>query len=100
MNKIYIDSNCNLCVGYGHFLKNNNSNVVVANQLDLKAQDITRNELVYERSNEKYYANEAIIESIYDLGSIFKVVKLFKVFPTSFTYMLYKIFANNRYKFN
>tara|TARA_B100000902_G_scaffold309345_1_gene298714 strand:+ start:65 stop:367 length:303 start_codon:yes stop_codon:yes gene_type:complete len=100
LNKIYIDSNCKFCIGYGEFLKNKNSELVVAKQLDLKTQDITKDELVYERNNKKYYANEAIIESIYDLGSIFKVVKLFKVFPTSFTYMLYKIFANNRYKFN
>ena len=100
MNKIYIDSNCNLCIGYGEFLKNKNSNLVVANQLDLKTQDISKDELVYERNNEKYYANDAIIESIYDLGSFFKVVKLFKVFPTSFSYILYKIFANNRYRFN
>ncbi len=100
MNKIYIDSNCNLCIGYGEFLKNKNSNLVVANQSDLLTQDFIKDELVYERNNEKYYANEAIIESIYDLGSFFKVVKLFKVFPTSFSYILYKIFANNRYRFN
>ena len=100
MNKIYIDSNCNLCIGYGEFLKNKNSNLVVANQSDLMTQDFIKDELVYERNNEKYYANEAIIESIYDLGSFFKVVKLFKVFPTSFSYILYKIFANNRYRFN
>ena len=100
MNKIYIDSNCNLCVGYGDFLKNKNSKLVLANQLDLKREDITKDELVYERNNEKYYANEAIIESIYDLGNFFKVVKLFKVFPKSLSYILYKIFANNRYRFN
>ena len=100
MNKIYIDSNCNLCIVYGEFLKNKNSNLVVANQLDLMTQDFIKDELVYERNNEKYYANEAIIESIYDLGSFFKVVKLFKVLPTSFSYILYKIFANNRYRFN
>jgi predicted DCC family thiol-disulfide oxidoreductase YuxK len=100
LNRIYIDSNCNFCVGYGHFLKNKNSNLVVANQLDLKTEDITNDELVYERNNEKYYANEAIVESIYDLGSFFKVVKIFKAFPASFTYILYKKFANNRYRFN
>ena len=100
MNKIYIDSNCNLCIGYSEFLKNKNSNLVVANQLDLKIEDITKDELVYERNNKKYYASEAIIESIYDLGSIFKVVKLFKVFPKSLSYVLYKKFANNRYRFN
>ena len=99
MNKIYIDSNCTLCIGYGEFLKNRNSNLVVANQLDLKTQDITKDELVYESNNKKYYANDAIIESIYDLGSFFKFVKLLKVFPTSFSYILYKIFANNRYRF-
>ena len=100
MNKIYIDSNCNLCIGYSEFLKNKNSNLIVANQLDLKIQDINKDELVYERNNKKYYANEAIIESIYDLGNFFKVVKLFKVFPKSLNYILYKIFANNRYRFN
>ena len=89
-----------MCSGYGEFLKNRNSDLVLANQLELEKEDITKDEWVYERNNEKYYANEAIIESIYDLGNFFKVVKLFKVFPKSLSYILYKIFANNRYRFN
>ncbi len=100
MNKIYIDSECNLCSGYGEFLKNRNSDLILANQLDLDSQDITKDELVYERNNKKYYANEAIVESIYDLGSFYKSVKLLKLFPAKFSYKLYKIFARNRYRFN
>ena len=100
MNKIYIDSKCNLCSGYGEFLKNRNSDLILANQSDLKSEDITKDELVYERNNNKYYANEAIVESIYDLGSFYKVVKLLKLFPARFSYKLYKTFARNRYRFN
>ena len=100
MNKIYIDSECNLCSGYGEFLKNRNSDLILANQSDLKSEDITKDELVYERNNNKYYANEAIVESIYDLGSFYKVVKLLKLFPARFSYKLYKTFARNRYRFN
>ena len=100
MNKIYIDSECNLCSGYGEFLKNRNTDLILANQLDLESEDISKDELVYERNNKKYYANEAIIESIYDLGSFYKGVKLFKLFPARFSYNLYKIFARNRYRFN
>ena len=100
MNKIYIDSECNLCSGYGEFLKNRNSDLILANQLDLESVDITKDELVYERNNKKYYANEAIVESIYDLGSFYKSVKLLKLFPAIFSYKLYKIFARNRYRFN
>ena len=100
MNKIYIDSGCNLCSGYGEFLKNRNTDLILANQLDLESVDITKDELVYERNNKKYYANEAIVESIYDLGSFYKSVKLLKLFPAIFSYKLYKIFAKNRYRFN
>ena len=100
MNKIYIDSECNLCSGYGEFLKNRNSDLILANQSDLKSEDITKDELVYERNKKKYYANEAIVESIYDLGSFYKVVKLLKLFPARFSYKLYKTFARNRYRFN
>ena len=100
MNKIYIDSECNLCSGYGEFLKNRNTNLILANQLDLESEDITKDELVYERNNKKFYANGAIVESIYDLGSFYKVVKLLKLFPARFSYKLYKIFARNRYRFN
>ena len=100
MNKIYIDSECNLCNGYGEFLKNRNTDLILANQLDLESVDITKDELVYERNNKKYYANEAIVESIYDLGSFYKSVKLLKLFPAKFSYKLYKIFARNRYRFN
>ena len=100
MNKIYIDSECNLCNGYGEFLKNRNSDLILANQLDLESEDITKDELVYERNNKKYYANEAIVESIYDLGSYYRIVKLLKLFPAKVSYALYKIFAKNRYRFN
>ncbi len=100
MNKIYIDSNCNLCSGYGEFLKNRNSDLVLGNHLELEKEDITKDELVYERNNEKYYANEAIVESIYDLGSFFRVAKLFNLLPSRFSYVLYKIIANNRNRFN
>ena len=100
LNKIYIDSGCNLCSSYGDFLKNRNSDLVLANQLDLESPDIFKDELVYERNNAKYYANEAIIESIYDLGSLFKAVKVLKLFPPRFSYSLYKLFAINRHRFN
>ena len=100
LNKIYIDSECNLCSGYGEFLKNRNTNLILANQLDLESEDITKDELVYERNNKKYYANDAIVESIYDLGSFYRGVKLLKLFPSRFSYKLYKIFARNRYRFN
>ena len=100
LNKIYIDSDCSLCSGYGEFLKNRNSDLILANQLDLESEDISKDELVYERNNKKYYANEAIVESIYDLGSFYKIAKLLKLFPAKFSYKLYKIFARNRYRFN
>ena len=77
-----------------------NSDLILANQLDLESEDISKDELVYERNNKKYYANEAIVESIYDLGSFYKGVKLLKLFPAIFSYKLYKIFARNRYRFN
>ncbi len=89
-----------MCSGYGEFLKNRNSGLVLANQLELEKEDITKDELVYEKNNEKYYASEAIVESIYDLGSLFRVAKLLNLFPARFSYVLYKIFANNRYIFN
>ena len=100
LNKIYIDGNCKICSGYGNFLKNRNSDLILANQLDLDEEDITRDELVYEKNNKKYYANEAIIESLYDLGRYFKIFKLLKVFPARFSYILYKILAKNRYRIN
>ncbi len=100
MNKIYIDNECNLCSGYGKFLKKRNSDLILVNQLELKPEDITKDELVYERNHEKYYANEAIVESLYDLGSLFKFVKILKVFPARFSYLLYKLFAKNRHRFN
>ncbi len=100
MNKIYIDSNCKICCSYGEFLKNRNSKIILSNQLELEKEEITIDELVYEKNNVKYFANEAIIESLYDLGGLFKYIKLLKVFPKSFSYFFYKIFSNNRYRFN
>ncbi len=89
-----------MCSGYGEFLTNRNSDLVLANQLELEKEDITKDELVYEKDNKKYYASEAIVESIYDLGSFFKVVKLLNLFPARLSYLIYKIFANKRYRFN
>ncbi len=89
-----------MCSDYGEFLKNRNSDLILANQLELEKEDFTKDELVYERNNEKFYANEAIVESIYDLGSFFRLVKLLNLFPARLSYVLYKIFANNRYKYS
>ena len=100
MNKIYIDSDCKLCNGYGQYLKYRNSSLILANQFELGPIDISKDQLVYERNGQKYYANEAIVESMYDLGGLFRVFKLLKIVPQRFSYSLYKIFARNRYRFN
>ena len=89
-----------MCSGYGEFLKNRNSDLVLGNHLELEKEDIIKDVLVYEKNNEKYYASQAIVESINDLGSFFKVVKLLNLFPARISYVLYKIFSNNRYRFN
>ena len=40
-----------MCSSYGEFLKNRNSNLILANQLDLDNEDIAIDELVYEINN-------------------------------------------------
>ena len=98
MNKIYIDTNCRVCNGYANFLKNKNSNIKLEKQTVLNHKELSKDELVYEKNQIKYYANEAIIESIYDLGGFYKFVKLLKIIPPTLSYSLYKIFSQNRYK--
>lgn len=98
MNKIYIDTNCRVCNGYGKFIKNKNLNIIIKNQKNLNHIDLTKDELVYEKNQIKYYANEAIIESIYDLGGFYKCVKLLKIIPPPLSYSIYKIYSKNRNK--
>ncbi len=98
MNKIYIDTNCKVCNGYANFLKNKNSNIKLEKQTVLSHKELSKDELVYEKNQIKYYANEAIIESIYDLGGFYKFIKILKIIPHTLSYSVYKIFSQNRYK--
>ena len=80
MSEIFVDQNCTVCSAYGKFINKKNKNVSVSNQLDLSNEDIARDEVVYVKNQEKFYASDAIIESVADLGAFYKIIKTFVLF--------------------
>ena len=55
MSEIFVDNNCTVCSSYGEFLNKRNHNVKVSNQLELKLEDIERDELVYVNNKKKFF---------------------------------------------
>ncbi len=98
MNKAYIDQECVMCTTYGNFLKKRTSQITIKNQNDLPDEDIKRDEIVYERGNDKFYGAEAFIQSTNDLGGIYRSVLIIKVFPKIFLDSVYRFIATNRHK--
>lgn len=99
MSEIFVDNNCTVCSSYGEFLNKRNHNVKVSNQLELKLEDIERDELVYVNNKKKFYASEAVIESIADLGGLYKLIKIFYLVPKIIRDIVYKIISKNRKRF-
>ncbi len=99
MSEIFIDNDCSVCSAYGSFIKKRNSDLNVSSQLDLKKSDIDRDEVVYLKNQKKYYASAAVIESISDLGGLYKVAKIFYLVPSFIRENIYKLISKNRKRF-
>lgn len=56
------------------------------------------NTIIYYRKGKVYYRSRAVILILEDLGGVYRVVRIFKLFPPRFTDLLYKLIANNRYR--
>jgi predicted DCC family thiol-disulfide oxidoreductase YuxK len=99
MSEIFVDKNCTVCSTYGEFIKKRNNSVEVFNQLDLSQTDISRDELVYIKNDKKFYASGAIIESIADIGGLYKLMKISYLAPKIIRDTIYKIISKNRKRF-
>lgn len=99
MSEIFVDQNCTVCSAYGNFINKKNKNVSVSNQLDLSNEDIARDEVVYVKNQEKFYASDAIIESVADLGGFYKIIKISYIIPKFIRNSIYKLISKNRKRF-
>ena len=99
MSEIFVDEDCSVCSAYGNFLNKRNTNVSVSSQLDLNKEDIEKDQIVYIKNKKKFYASNAIIESIADLGGLYKVIKISYFFPKVIRDVIYNIISKNRKRF-
>lgn len=99
MSEIYIDSDCSVCSSYGSFLNKRNRNINISSQQELKKSDIEKDQVIYLKDNIKYYASDAVIESIYDLGGMYKTVKIFSLVPLKIRDFIYNLISKNRKRF-
>ena len=99
MSEIFVDQNCTVCSAYGKFINKKNKNVSISNQLDLSKEDIARDEVVYVKNKEKFYASDAIIESVADLGAFYKIIKISYIIPRFIRNAIYKVISRNRKRF-
>ena len=99
MSEIFVDEDCSVCSAYGNFLNKRNTNVSVSSQHDLNKEDIEKDQIVYVKNEKKFYASNAIIESIADLGGIYKLIKISYFFPKIIRDVIYNIISKNRKRF-
>ena len=99
MSEIFVDGDCSICSAYGNFLNKRNTNVSVSSQLDLNKEDIEKDQIVYIKNKKKFYASNAIIESIADLGGLYKVIKISYFVPKVIRNVIYNIISKNRKRF-
>ena len=99
MSEIFVDGDCSVCSAYGNFLNKRNTNVSVSSQLDLNKEDIEKDQIVYIKNKKKFYASNAIIESIADLWGLYKVIKISYFFPKVIRDVIYNIISKNRKRF-
>ena len=99
MSEIFVDEDCSVCSAYGNFLNKRNTNISVSSQHDLNKEDIKKDQIVYIKNEKKFYASNAIIESIADLGGIYKIIKISYFFPKIIRDVVYNIISKNRKRF-
>ena len=99
MSEIFVDGDCSVCSAYGNFLNKRNTNVSVSSQLDLNKEDIEKDQIVYIKNEKKFYASNAIIESIADLGGLYKIIKISYFFPKVIRDVIYNIISKNIKRF-
>ena len=99
MSEIFVDEDCSVCSAYGNFLNKRNTNVSVSSQHDLNKEDIEKDQIVYIKNEKKFYASNAIIESIADLGGIYNIIKISYFFPKIIRDVVYNIISKNRKRF-
>ena len=99
MSEIFVDEECSVCSAYGNFLNKRNTNVSVSSQHDLNKEYIEKDQIVYIKNEKKFYASNAIIESIADLGGIYKIIKISYFFPKIIRDVIYNIISKNRKRF-
>ena len=99
MSEIFVDKDCSVCSAYGNFLNKRNTNVSVSSQHDLNKEDIEKDQIVYIKNEKKFYASNAIIEFIADLGGIYKIIKISYFFPKIIRDVVYNFISKNIYRF-
>jgi predicted DCC family thiol-disulfide oxidoreductase YuxK len=53
--------------------------------------------VIYQRGNSFYTKSAAVIEILNEIGGIWKIFGVFKLFPASFLDLMYTFIANHRY---
>ena len=99
MSRVYIDEECKMCTSYGKWISSKNLNIDLNTQINLTPEEIELDTLVYEKNGSKYYFSDAVIQSISDIGGVYNLVKIIKIFPRFIRDNVYKIISKYRNKF-
>tara|TARA_B100000676_G_scaffold57397_1_gene56512 strand:- start:133 stop:546 length:414 start_codon:yes stop_codon:yes gene_type:complete len=111
-NIIFFDGYCNLCNwGINLLLKlDKNSCFIFCSLQSEEAKNILSKKgfnkdsidkldnIVLLKQNQVLVKSDAILEICKDLGNVFKLLNLLKIFPKTFRDLIYSLIANNRYK--
>lgn len=104
MKIVFFDGYCNLCNGFVDFLikRKSNQEIKFASLQGSTAQKLLGptnelNTVIYLRDEVQYKKSKAILMIFSDLGSFWKLSKIFFILPTKICDFLYDCLAKNRF---
>lgn len=105
---IIYDNTCNLCKRIIDFIRKNDSKKIFKFITDRKNLNINLeihftnnvpNYVIFIDDLKIFIKSDAVIEILYSMGGIYKIIKLIKIFPLSLRNYCYDIIAKYRYNF-
>lgn len=107
---LYFDGKCRLCNVWLGFLRSNDKKKRIEYiplqsekgkmiQASLRSEFSNPDTVVFEKDGKIYIRSEAVIYSLKEIGGIWRVAIILKIFPEKCRNKIYDAIARNRYKF-
>jgi len=104
---VFFDGYCGICNGFVDFLITRDKNKKLhfapiqgtTAKANLRKEDLENiNTIIYLDKGESFRRSDAVLKSVSQMGSIWKLVLIFQIIPNFISDIIYNFVAANRYK--